>query len=136
MKRLILIADDDATHRRLLTDVLQAEGYDTMTAGNGRHAIELTRSAKPNLILMDAQMPVLDGFATVKVLKADPDTRSIPVIAITALAMRDDRERMLEAGFDGYLSKPLSIKTLRAEVKRQLSAEASQVEQRKESAVD
>ena len=120
MKQLILIADDDAKHRKLLTDVLQAEGHATLTAENGQRAIELARSAKPGLILMDIQMPVLDGISAVKVLKSDPNTRLIPVIAITALAMRDDREHMFAAGFDGYLSKPVSIKKLRAEVNRHL----------------
>ena len=120
MKKLILIADDDAMHRDLLTDVLQAEGYATLMAENGQRAIELARSAMPCLILMDVQMPVLDGLSAIKVLKAAPDTRSIPAIAITALAMQDDRARMLEAGFDGYLSKPISIKDLRSEVSRRL----------------
>lgn len=122
MKQLILIADDDAKHQKLLTDVLQAEGHATLTAENGERAIELARSAKPGLILMDIQMPVIDGLSAIKVLKSDPDTQLIPVIAITALAMRDDRKRMLAASFDGYLSKPISIKELRAEVNRHLGA--------------
>ena len=128
MKPLILIADDDAKHRKLLTDVLQAEGYDTLTVENGERVVGLARSAKPGLIVMDVQMPVLDGLSAVKVLKSDPGTRSIHVIAVTALAMRDDRERMFAAGFDGYLSKPISIKGLRAEVKRLICAEPAQTE--------
>ena len=119
MKKLILIADDDAKHRRLISDVLTAVGYDTLTATNGERAIEMARSDKPGLILMDVQMPVMDGLSAVKVLKADHVTRSIPVIAITALAMDGDRTRMLEAGFDGYLGKPLSIKELRSVVATQ-----------------
>lgn len=128
MRPLILIADDDAKHRKLLTDVLEAEGYATLLAEDGESAIALARSARPNLILMDVQMPVLDGLAAVKVLKTDPDTQSIPAIAITALAMRDDRERMLAAGFKGYLSKPIRIKELRAEVKRYLEGTSRQEE--------
>ena len=128
MKKLILVADDDAKSRKFLTDVLQADGYATLTAENGERAIELARSAKPGLILMDIQMPVLDGLSAVKVLKADRDMRLIPVIAITALAMRDDRTRMLAAGFDGYLSKPISIKKLRAEVNRHLGGKPEQTE--------
>ena len=116
MKKLILIADDDAKHRKLISAVLQAAGYDTLTATDGKSAIELARSDKPGLILMDAQMPVMDGLSAVKVLKEDHVTRAIPVIAITALAMDGDRERMLKAGFDGYLGKPLSIKELRSVV--------------------
>ena len=128
MKRLILIVDDDAKHRRLLTDVLQAEGYATLTAENGELAIAQARSKKPDLILMDVQMPVLDGLAAVQVLKTDPVTRSIPAIVITALAMRDDRARMLAAGFDGYLSKPIDLKDLRAEVRRHLDEARGQTE--------
>ena len=128
MKHLILIADDDPKHRKLLTDVLQAEGHATLTAENGERAIEMARSAKPGLILMDIQMPVLDGLSAVKVLKADRDTRLIPVIAVTALAMREDWKRMLAAGFDGYLSKPISIKELRDEVNRHLGGGPEQAE--------
>jgi len=119
-EKLILIADDDAKHRKLLTDVLQADGHATLAVENGERAIEMARSAKPSLILMDIQMPVLDGLSAVKVLKADCDTRLIPVIAVTALVMRADRKLILAAGFDGYMGKPVSIKELRAKVNRQL----------------
>lgn len=132
MKQLILIVDDDANYRKLLADVLKAEGYATLTAENGERAIAMARSAKPRLILIDVQMPVLDGLSAVKVLKADRDTRLIPVIAITALAMRDDRKRILAAGCDGYLSKPVSIKDLRAEVNRYLGGKPEQTEGKKE----
>ena len=128
MKKLILIAEDDAKCRKLLADVLQAGGHATLTAENGKRAMELARSAKPDLIIMDIQMPVLDGLCAVKVLKSNPDTRSIPAIAVTALAMHDDRERMLAAGFDGYLSKPVSIKDLRTEVNRFLGGKPEQTE--------
>jgi len=128
MKKLILIADDDEKHRKILTDVFQAEGCATLTAENGECAIELARSAKPDLIIMDVQMPVLDGLSAVKALKADPDMRSIPVIAITALAMNGDRDRILGAGFNGYLSKPIRIKELRAEVNRYLGGKQEQTE--------
>ena len=121
MKRLVLIADDDAKHCKLLNDVLQAAGYDTLTATDGERAIELARSNKPALILMDVQLPVMDGLSSVKALKADHITRSIPVIAITALAMDGDRDCMLEAGFDGYLGKPISMKELRAVVASHLA---------------
>jgi two-component system cell cycle response regulator DivK len=116
MEIRILIADDDEQHCKLIRYVLQAAGYDTLTATNGEHAIEMARSSKPDLILMDVRMPVIDGLSALKILKADPVTRSIPAIAITALAMHGDRERILEAGFDGYLDKPISIKELRTVV--------------------
>ena len=120
MKQLILIADDDAKCRTFLADVLQADGHATLTAENGARAIEMARSAKPSLIIMDIQMPVIDGLSAIKVLKSNPDTRLIPVIAITALVMRGDRERILAACFDGYLSKPVNIKELRTVVHRHL----------------
>ncbi len=128
MKQTILIADDDIKHRKLLTDILQAEGYATLTAENGELAIDMARSAKPSLILMDIQMPMIDGLSAVRALKADADTRLIPVIAITALAMREDWKRIIEAGFDGYLSKPISIKEVRAEVNRFLGGKPEQTE--------
>lgn len=103
MKKLILIADDDAKHRRLLGDALQAAGYDTLQAENGKRAVELALSAEPDLILMDIQMPVMDGLTAVKTLKADRRTRAIHIIAITSMAMDGDNERMLQAGFDGYI---------------------------------
>ena len=120
MKKLILVADDDAMYLKLLTDVLQAEGYTVIAAENGERAIALARSARPGLIIMDVQMPLLDGFSAIRALKAASETRSIPAIALTALAMDGDRERLLAAGFDGYLSKPISMKELRDEVSRQM----------------
>ncbi len=114
MTPLILIADDHEAHRTLVNDTLQAAGYRTLTASDGAHAIELARSAKPNLILMDVQMPVLDGVSAVKALKADSRTAAIPTVAITARCMAGDRERLLGHGFDGYLSKPVSLRDLRA----------------------
>jgi CheY-like chemotaxis protein len=126
MKQRILIADDDVMHRKLISYVLQAEGYDTLLAANGEIAIEMARSNTPALILMDIQMPVMGGLSAIKILKADPVTRSIRAIAITALAMDGDRERMIEAGFDGYLGKPISIQKLRTEVRRHLAGEPAQ----------
>ncbi len=128
MKQTVLIADDDINHRKLLRDVLQAGGYDTLAAENGERAIEIARSTKPSLILMDIQMPMIDGLSAVRALKADPATRLIPVIAITALAMREDWKRITEAGFDGYLSKPINIKEVRDEVNRFLSGKPQQPE--------
>lgn len=120
MKTLILIADDDALHRTLLNDVLQASGYETLTAENGRRAVELACSVRPGLILMDVQMPALSGCAAATLLKTSRATRPIPIIALTALAMEGDRERLLAAGFDDYLAKPASLKALRAIVARHL----------------
>jgi CheY-like chemotaxis protein len=133
MKKLILIADDDGKHLKLLTDVLQAEGHAVITAENGQRAIELARSTRPSLIVMDVQMPMLDGFSAIRALKAVPETRFIPAIVITALAMNGDRERLLADGFDGYLSKPISIKKLRVEVNRLLGGSLEPTDSKDES---
>ncbi len=127
MKQLILIVDDDAKYRKLIRDVLEAAGYATVSAENGARAIELTRLNTFRLIIMDVQMTVMDGVAAVKTLKADPATHAIPVIAVTALAMNGDRERILAAGFDDYLGKPISVKELRVVVARHLDLEAAGV---------
>ena len=122
MKPLILVADDDPKHQKLFADVLQAAGYDTLTAPDGQRAVELARSARPDLILMDVDMPVLDGISAVKILKEDPEMRAIPVVAVTALAMTADREHVMNAGFDGFVGKPIHINELRAVVKDHLRA--------------
>lgn len=121
MKKLILVVDDDERNRTLFSDVLSAAGHETITAENGGRVIELARSAKPDLILMDVQMPVIDGLAAVRRLKADPELRAIPAIALTAQAMDGDRERLLAAGFDDYVSKPVPLQTLRAVVAKHLN---------------
>ena len=121
MRKLILIADDNAQYRKLLSDALQAAGYDTLTVENGERAVELARSARPSLILKDVQMPLMDGLTAVRALKADHKTQFIRAIAITALAMDGDCERVLLAGFDGYLGKPISIKELRSVVASQIN---------------
>jgi len=120
MKKLVLIADDNELNRMLFSDILQAMGYDTIVAENGALAIELARSSKPNLILMDVRMPEMDGLTAVKILKKDPDTQTIPVIAITAQALSGDQENMLKAGFDGVLPKPAGLKEIRTMVAHHL----------------
>ncbi|HKA55874.1 MAG TPA: response regulator [Candidatus Binatia bacterium] len=108
----VLIVEDNAKNLKLVRDVLQFHGYTTLEAESGEAGIELARAQRPALILMDVQLPGMDGRAAVKVLKADPGTRHIPVIALTAFAMKGDQESLLAEGFDGYLSKPVNIKEL------------------------
>jgi CheY-like chemotaxis protein len=96
----ILIAEDNDLNRELLRELLQAHGYDVREAVNGRQAIDLMRKARPDVALLDLDMPVLDGFATLKQIRQDPSLFSLPVMAVTASAMRGDREKALEAGFD------------------------------------
>lgn len=116
MKQVVLIADDDERLRRLLCAALQPEGYETVVAEDGVQAVELARSARPGLMLLDIQIPVLDGFGVMRVLKADPDTRSIPAIAVTGMDMSGEMERLRSAGFAGFLCKPVGVAELRAAV--------------------
>lgn len=112
MGPLILLAEDNETTILSITDYLVAKGYQVMVARNGREAIERVREAHPEVILMDIQMPGMDGLEATKCIKAEPGLNHIPIIALTALAMAGDRERCLEAGADSYLSKPVSLKGL------------------------
>jgi len=109
---LILIVEDNEKNLKLVRDLLQVRGYRTLEAGTAELGIELARQHVPHLILMDIQLPGMDGVAALGRLKADPITARIPVIALTAFAMKDDRQRFLSAGFDGYLVKPINIREL------------------------
>ena len=107
---LILIVEDNEKNLKLAKDVLQFRGYRTLEAENARDAIALAISHLPDLILMDIQLPDMDGVTALNRLKAEPATAAIHVVALTALAMPGDRERLLSAGFAGYLSKPIDVK--------------------------
>jgi CheY-like chemotaxis protein len=117
----ILIAEDNDLNRELLRELLQAHGYDVREAVNGRQAIDLMRKARPDVALLDLNMPVLDGFATLKQIRQDRSLFSLPVMAVTASAMRGDREKALAAGFDSYLSKPINSTILYQELNRLLN---------------
>lgn len=108
----ILIIDDNRKHRKLLRVVLQSNGYETIEAENGEDGIKLAKEKNPSLILMDVQMPVMDGITVMKILKSEKSMAGIPIIALTSHAMKGDKERFLEAGFDGYISKPIDINDL------------------------
>jgi two-component system, cell cycle response regulator DivK len=109
---LILIVEDNEKNLKLVRDLLQVKGYQTLEAGTAELGIELARRHTPQLILMDIQLPGMDGVVALGQLKADPTTAKVPVIALTAFAMKDDRERFRSAGFDGYLVKPINIQEL------------------------
>jgi two-component system, cell cycle response regulator DivK len=119
-KRLILIADDRPSSRELLRTVLERSGYEVIEAEDGEMAVERARSGRPDLILLDLQMPKLDGYAALALLRGDPEFARTPVLALTASAMRGDREKILEAGFTDYLSKPAGTEALREAVARLL----------------
>jgi two-component system, cell cycle response regulator DivK len=105
----VLIVEDNEKNMKLVRDVLQATGYSTLEATTGEEAVELALSQAPALVLMDVQLPGIDGVEALERLRQNERTASIPVLALTAQAMSGDRERFLEAGFDGYLAKPVDV---------------------------
>jgi two-component system, cell cycle response regulator DivK len=109
---LILIVEDNEKNLKLVRDLLQVKGYRTLEAGTADLGVELARRHTPQLILMDIQLPGMDGVAALGQLRADSTTAGIPVIALTAFAMQDERQRFRSAGFDGYLAKPVNIREL------------------------
>ena len=119
---LILIIEDNEKNRKLARDVLQVKGYKTIESETAEEGLDLARSESPALILMDIQLPGIDGITALKQLRADPVTKSIPTIAITASAMTHNRQTMLAEGFDGYQTKPISLKDFLGEVERVLGS--------------
>ena len=116
MTKVILVVEDEPKNLKLVCDLLQACGYTTIEATDGKQGVELAKARKPDLILMDIQMPVMDGLEATRILKADTTTKDIPVLALTSYAMKGDEERILEAGCNGYLAKPFDIQELLKEV--------------------
>ena len=114
----ILVVEDNQKNMKLLRDVLEAKGYRTLEATTGVDAVELATEHGPDLVLMDVQLPDIDGLEALGRLRADARTASIPVLAVTAQAMHGDRERFLAAGFDAYISKPVDIVELVGTVKQ------------------
>jgi two-component system cell cycle response regulator DivK len=117
---LVLIVEDNEKNMKLVRDVLQVKGYETMEAGSGEDGLAMAATRKPDLVLMDIQLPGMNGIETLRALRADPATTRIPVIAVTASVMQQDRAHITEAGFDAYLGKPLDLKEFLATVKRVL----------------
>ena len=107
---LILIVEDNEKNRKLERDILQFHGYRTAEADNAEDGLRLAQSTPPALILMDIQLPRMNGIEALRLLRADDRTRAIPVIAVTASAMSQDRQKIMAAGFDGYQPKPISVK--------------------------
>ena len=114
----ILVVEDNERNMKLFCDLLQASGYRTLEATTGESAVALAIDHRPDLVLMDIQLPDIDGVEALGRLRADERSASLPVLALTAQAMEGDRERFLAAGFDGYLSKPVDIAEFVATVKR------------------
>ena len=112
MVKKILVVDDNEKNIILLRDVLEYYGYAVITAENGEEGIRLAREHQPALIFMDIQMPVLDGYTAIQIVRSDPELQAMKVVALTSFAMSGDKEHLLQAGFDGYLAKPVDIRQL------------------------
>ena len=119
---LILIVEDNEKNQKLLRDVLQVRGYRTVETVTAEEGLEVARAQQPTLILMDIQLPGMDGMAALRELRADSSTQRIPVIAVTASAMPMERREILAAGFDDYITKPLSVRELTETVQRFVDA--------------
>src|SRR3954451_10211217 len=116
-----LVVEDNEMNRDMLTRRLTRKGFEAIAAVDGQQGLELAHSAQPDLILMDMSLPVLDGWEATRQIKADPATRAIPVIALTAHAMAGDRQRALDAGCDDYDTKPVEFPTLIAKIEALLA---------------
>jgi two-component system cell cycle response regulator DivK len=121
MTYMILIVEDNERNLKLLRDVLDFAGYDVRVARTGEDGVTLAASEPPDLVLMDLQLPGIDGMEALRRLRMSPQTAGIPVVAVTAQAMKHDRERALEAGFDGYIEKPISVRAFPDQVRSFLS---------------
>jgi two-component system, cell cycle response regulator DivK len=109
MAKTVLIVEDNELNMKLFRDLLEAHGYQTSGTSNGVEALDLVRKMRPDLILMDIQLPQVSGLEVTRWIKDDPELRSIPVVAVTAFAMKGDEERIREGGCEAYLSKPISV---------------------------
>jgi len=118
----ILVAEDNPANRELMHEVLSGRGYEVIEASDGQEALQKIEETRPDLVLLDIQLPVLDGFAVLTKLRENPDYKGLRVVAVTANAMREDREKGIKAGFDAYISKPIDIAGLRTKVEELLAS--------------
>jgi two-component system cell cycle response regulator DivK len=121
MAKSVLIVEDNELNMKLFNDLLQANGYTTLQTKDGREVIDIARKNHPDLILMDIQLPEISGLEITRMLKEDPELKSIPVIAVTAFAMKGDEEKIREGGCEGYIAKPISVSNFLQTVARFLS---------------
>jgi two-component system, cell cycle response regulator DivK len=121
----ILIVDDNPVNLKLIRVLLTGEGYRVRVAGDANEALEALKEFRPQLILMDIQLPGIDGLELTRRLKADPSTRDVAVIGLTAFAMKGDEERILAAGCDGYIPKPIDTRTLPVQIRGYLQRHAA-----------
>jgi two-component system cell cycle response regulator DivK len=121
MTKRILVVDDQYDNKKIMRDLLGTAAYETIEAGNGEQAVEMVEQRRPDLILMDIQLPVLDGYEAMRRIKADPVLRSIPIIAVSSYALSGDEEKARVAGCNDFVSKPFSPRQLLAKVRQYLS---------------
>ena len=124
MPKTVLIVEDNELNMKLFNDLLQAHGYNTLLAKDGRVVLEMARKNRPDLILMDIQLPEISGLEITKMLKADDDLCAIPVVAVTAFAMKGDEQKIRNGGCDGYIAKPISVASFLQTVSRFLEPQA------------
>lgn len=122
---LILIVEDNEKNLKLVRDVLQVKGYETLEAGTAEEGLKIAHARKPDLILMDIQLPGISGVEALKALRADPATAAIPVVAITASVMQQDRQQIISAGFDGFIEKPINLRNFLDTVQKAMKAGAA-----------
>ncbi len=115
-RKRILVVEDNALNMKLVRDVLSHAGYEVIEAGSGEEGVKLASAHAPDLVLMDLQLPGIDGTEALHRLRQDSPSKKVPVVAVTAFAMNEDRERAAAAGFDGYLEKPISVAALPGQV--------------------
>lgn len=118
MKKKILIVEDNDLNLKLFRDLLDAHGFEAIETKEGMQALSIARTVRPDLILMDIQLPEISGLDITKKLKADSEVSHIPIIAVTAFAMKDDEEKILRAGCQAYISKPISITSFLETIKK------------------
>ena len=116
MSKTVMIVEDNELNMKLLNDVLEAHGYDIVKTGSGAAVLDLARTHRPDLVLMDIQLPDMSGLEAVRQLKSDGQTQSIPVIAVTAFAMSGDERKALDSGCDGYIAKPIMLREFLATI--------------------
>jgi two-component system, cell cycle response regulator DivK len=117
----ILVVEDNERNLKLVRDVLRFAGYEVIEARSGEQGVALASECSPDLVLMDLQLPHMDGTEALRLLRESPLTRHVPVVAVTAFAMQEDRDRAFQAGFDGYLEKPISVRALPEQVRGYLN---------------
>jgi CheY-like chemotaxis protein len=116
----VLVAEDNPVNRELLRELLEIQGYTVSEACDGHEALKMIEETQPDVLLLDIGMPLLDGYAVARKIRGDPGLAQLPILAITAYAMQGDREKILNSGFDGYVSKPINAVALVEEIKRLL----------------